>query len=508
MPEKENMAVIIILDGMGINPKREGNAVALAKTPVLDRIRKEYPTCRLDTCGEAVGLPKGTLGGSEVGHEHLGAGRIIKQELSIIDAKIENGLFFKNKVLLSAMKKSAMNDEPLHLMGLLSDAGIHSHIRHLFVLMDMAKKNKVKDVYIHAFLDGRDTPPKSAKKYLKMLDRKINELGLGKIATVMGRYYAMDRDNRWGREHKAYDAMVNGVAFETDNIYEAIDNAYNHGETDEFVKPTIIVDGGKKHMVTEGDSIIFFNFRSDRARQTTRAFVGGEFKGFRRKKLINLHFVSLTQYDKEIKCPVAFPPGKVKDTLGEIISKSGLRQLRAAETEKYAHVTFFFNCGAEKPFLGEDRLLVPSPKVDTYDLKPEMSAFEVTRKASRLIRKNNYSLAVINLANGDMVGHTGNLKAAVKAVEVVDKCLGEFLGTIDSVGGIAIVLADHGNCEKMIDYRTGEPQTSHTMDKVFCTIVSKKRYKVKDGGLYNIAPTVLEILGMKKPKAMADSLIS
>ncbi|MCK4927529.1 MAG: phosphoglycerate mutase (2,3-diphosphoglycerate-independent), partial [Candidatus Aenigmarchaeota archaeon] len=281
-----------------------------------------------------------------------------------------------------------------------------------------------------------------------------------------------------------------------------------HGETDEFVKPTIIVDGGKKHMVTEGDSIIFFNFRSDRARQTTRAFVGGEFKGFRRKKLINLHFVSLTQYDKEIKCPVAFPPGKVKDTLGEIISNSGLRQLRAAETEKYAHVTFFFNCGAEKPFLGEDRLLVPSPKVDTYDLKPEMSAFEVTRKASRLIRKNNYSLAVINLANGDMVGHTGNLKAAVRAVEVVDECLGELLGTIDSVGSTAIVLADHGNCEKMIDYRTGESLTSHTMDKVFCTIVSKKRYKAKDGGLYNIAPTVLEILGMKKPKAMADSLIS
>ncbi|MCK5452181.1 MAG: 2,3-bisphosphoglycerate-independent phosphoglycerate mutase [Candidatus Aenigmarchaeota archaeon] len=507
MADKNNMVALIILDGVGINPKSRGNAVALAKTPILDSIRKKYPTCRLDTCGEAVGLPRGTLGGSEVGHAHIGAGRVIKQELSLIDGKIEDGTFFRNKALLSAMGNCARNGEPLHLMGLLSDGGIHSHIRHLFALMDMAKRNKVKDVYIHALLDGRDTPPKSAKKYLRMVDRKIKELGLGRIATVMGRYYAMDRDNRWKREHKAYDAMVNGVALETENVYEAIEDAYSQGYTDEFVKPTIVIDKGEKHIVTENDSIIFFNFRSDRAREITRAFVDGEFKGFRRKKVINLNFVSLTQYDKKIKCPVAFPPEKIHDTLGEIISKRGLRQLRAAETEKYAHVTFFFNCGAEKPFLGEDRILVPSPKVATYDLKPEMSAYDVTRKAAGFIRKNKYSLAVINLANGDMVGHTGSLEAAVRAVEVIDECLGELLGTIESVGGTAIVFADHGNCEKMIDPVTGGPQTSHTMNKVFCTIVSDKKYKVRNGGLYNIAPTALEILGIKKPKVMAKPLI-
>ncbi|NOQ55351.1 MAG: 2,3-bisphosphoglycerate-independent phosphoglycerate mutase [Nanohaloarchaea archaeon] len=498
---------LVILDGLGINAKKKGNAVALAKTPVLDEIHKKYPTCKLDTCGEAVGLPPGTLGGSEVGHEHLGAGRMIKQELSLIDDTISDGSFFKNKTLLSAMKRCVKDDSALHLMGLLSDAGVHSHIKHLFALLEMAKKNKVKEVYIHAFLDGRDVSPKSAKKYLLMLDAKIKEIGIGQISTVMGRYYAMDRDNRWGREHKAYDAMVNGCAFETDDVLNAVDNAYNHGETDEFVKPTIIVSDDKKYTVNPGDSIIFFNFRSDRARETTRAFVDGEFSGFKRKKIIDLNFVTLTQYDKNIRCPVAFPPVKVRDTLGEVISRSGLCQLRAAETEKYAHVTFFFNCGAEKPFLNEDRILVPSPKVATYDLKPSMSAPEVVKKVIMAISGQKYSLVVVNFANCDMVGHTGNLSATVSAVEVVDRCLERLLGTIDSIGGVAIVTADHGNCDQMIDYKTGEAMTSHTMNKVYCTIVSKNRYKLKDGRLYNIAPTILEILGLKKPKVMAESLI-
>ncbi len=507
MPLKNKTVALVILDGVGINAKRKGNAFALAKTPVLDGIHKKYPTCKLDTCGEAVGLPPGTLGGSEVGHEHLGAGRIIKQELSLIDSAILDGSFFKNKKLLSSMKKCAKDDSALHLMGLLSDAGVHSHINHLFALLDMAKKNNVTKVYIHAFLDGRDVSPKSSKKYLLMLEAKIKEIGLGQVSTVMGRYYAMDRDNRWGREHKAYDAMVNGVAFETDDAITAVDNAYDHGESDEFVKPTIVVSGGVKRTVCPGDSIIFFNFRSDRAREITRAFVDGEFSGFRRKKIIDLNFVTLTQYDKKIRCPVAFPPEKVHGTLGEVVSKSGLQQLRAAETEKYAHVTFFFNCGAEKPFIGEDRILVKSPKVATYDLKPAMSAVEVTKKVIKAIEGGKYSLVVINFANCDMVGHTGDLNATVAAVEVVDRCLGEVLGTMSSVGGTTIVTADHGNCDQMIDYKTGEPMTSHTMNKVYCSVVSKNRYKLKDGGLYNIAPTILEILGLKKPKVMVESLI-
>ncbi len=504
----KNLVAIVILDGFGINPKKEGNAVAIAKTPVIDRIRAEYPTCKLATCGEAVGLPSRTLGGSEVGHQHIGAGRIIKQELFLINKKIENGSFFKNKVLLDAMKNCSDKGKTLHLMGLLSDAGVHSHIDHLFALMEMAKKRGVNNVCIHAFLDGRDTSPRSAKKYIRMLERKIKDLGVGRIATIMGRYYAMDRDNRWHREHKAYAAMVSGVGFEAEDAIAAIENAYKHGEGDEFVKPTIIVKDGEMQKVEDGDSVIFFNFRSDRARQTTRAFVEGKFAGFIRKKtVVNLNFVCLTQYDRKIKCPVAFPPEKMKDSLGEIVSRAGLRQLRAAETEKYAHVTFFLNCGAEKPFLGEDRLLVPSPKVATYDLKPEMSAFEVTLKAVKLIDKNDYDLVVLNYANGDMVGHTGKLDAAVKAVEVVDTCLGKLLGAIESLGGTAIVLADHGNCEQMIHYNTGEPHTAHTMNKVYCTIVSSEKYKIKDGGLYNIAPTVLSILGLKKPKVMGDSLI-
>ncbi|MEA3229555.1 MAG: 2,3-bisphosphoglycerate-independent phosphoglycerate mutase [archaeon] len=503
-----NCVSIIILDGMGINGESKENAVLLAKTPVLDKIRKEYPTCRLDTCGEAVGLPRGTLGGSEVGHQHIGAGRIIKQSLFLIDDAIKDRSFFKNKVLLDAMRHCKKHNSKLHLMGLLSDAGIHSHISHLFALLKMAKENCVENVCIHAFLDGRDTPPKSACKYIKMVEIEIARLGLGRICTIMGRYYAMDRDNRWGRENKAYDAMGNGNAAEVENAHVGVENAYTHGETDEFVKPIIIAKDGKKETVSENDSIIFFNFRSDRAREITRAFVDGTFRKFKRKKILNLNFVCLTQYDKNIRCPVAFKPLKVSDTLGEIISRKGLLQLRAAETEKYAHVTFFFNCGAEKPFSGEDRILVPSPKVATYDLKPSMSAVEVTREVIKKIKKNNYALVVVNFANGDMVGHTGKLDAAVKAVETVDRCLGALLGTIQSIGGTAIVTADHGNCEKMVDYKTGEPCTSHTMNKVFCTVVSKNRYKLKDGGLYNIAPTALEMLGFKKPQVMADSLIS
>lgn len=486
--------LLLILDGWGIRRKKEGNAIALARTPNMDSLYKRYPHSVLKASGESVGLPPGIMGNSEVGHLTIGAGRIMDTDLVRINKAIKDKSFFKNKVLLDALRHARKNNEKLHLMGLLSDAGVHSHINHLFALLELAKQEKVKEVYVHAFLDGRDTPPKSAEKYLRLLQQKMQQLGIGQLATMMGRYYAMDRDNRWGREHKAYDCLVNchgrkeiGPA-KADPI-KALRKAYAREETDEFVKPIILLN---KCVVDENDSVIFFNFRSDRARELTRAFVWGKFKGFQRKKVIGLHFISLTQYDSLVKIPVAFPPIVPRNTLGEIISRAGISQLRVAETEKWAHVTYFFNGLCECIFPNEKRIHIPSRKVTTYDETPQMKVFFIVRELIRNI--NQHQFFVVNFANGDMVGHTGNLKKAVQAVEAVDKAIGIL---VDKFPGKIIITADHGNCEEKV----GQHVTSHTTNPVHLIGV-RVEGKFRNGGLADVAPTVLDILGLKKPKEM------
>lgn len=484
--------LLLVLDGWGERKERRGNAIKLASTPMLNRLWKKYPHAFLKASGEAVGLPQRVMGNSEVGHLTLGAGRIIDSDLARINKSIRDGSFFKNKVLLEAMHYAKKNRK-LHLMGLLSDSGVHSHISHLFALLEMAKKEGLSEVYVHAFLDGRDTPPKAAECYLLMLQKKIDLIGIGTIATMMGRFYAMDRDNRWHREHKAYDCMVNCEGRKIDDPLKALKYAYDHGETDEFVKPTIIT---KKCVVEENDTVIFFNFRSDRARELTRAFVWGRFKEFKRKKLINLEFVTLTQYDALVKVPVAFPPIVPKKTLGEIMSTNGFSQLRIAETEKWAHVTYFFNGLCECIFPNEKRIHVPSRKMITYDKSPEMKVKKITDVF--LKNKNNYDFFVVNFSNGDMVGHTGKLKPTIRAVEEIDAQIGRI---VDNFEGNIIITADHGNCEEMI----GECSTCHTTNPVPFIIIDKdlkKNRKLKDGALSDVAPTILSLLGMKKPKEM------
>ena len=502
-----NPLILIVLDGWGINKRKKGNAVALAETPVINELIKKYPNTKLKACCEAVGLPPRALGGSEVGHLHLGAGRIIEQDLTRINKSIQDGSFFRNKALLKAMNNVKKNNSSLHVLGLLSDAGIHSHINHFLAVLKLAKKNKI-NIYVHAFLDGRDTPPKSAGKYIRMLETEINRLGVGKIVSLCGRYYSMDRDNRWDREHKAYDLLVNGIGRKANNAMQGLKLAYSKGETDEFVKPTLILDKGKEHLIKDHDSVIFINFRSDRSRELTRAFVQGKFGKFRREKLLKLYFVTLTQYDKKIKTFVAFKPLKIKNTLPEILDKNNLKQLRIAETEKYAHVTYFFNAGREHPFPSENRILIPSPKIPTYDMKPEMSAIKITNKLLPEIKKHDFIL--VNFANPDMVGHTGNLKAAIKAIETVDSCVGKIVKEAEKQNMTAVIVADHGNAEQMIDYKTGDKLTSHTFNKV-PFIVLKNGIKLKtdkEYGLSNVAPTVLDLIDLKKPKEMtAESLI-
>lgn len=481
--------LLLILDGWGINNKKEGNAIALARTPNLNSLYHTHPHSVLQASGEAVGLPKGVMGNSEVGHLTLGAGRIIDSDLVRINKSIRNKSFFKNKVLLETVRHAKRRNEKLHLMGLLSDAGVHSHINHLFALLELAKREKVKEVYVHTFLDGRDTPPKSAEKYLRRLQHKMDQLGIGQLATMMGRYYAMDRDNRWNREHKAYDCMVNCKGRKETDAVTALQKAYGRGETDEFIQPIILTN---KCVVDENDSVIFFNFRSDRARELTRAFVWGKFREFQRKKIIGLHFVSLTQYDSLVKIPVAFPPVVPSQTLGEVISRAGLSQLRIAETEKWAHVTYFFNGLCECIFPNEKRIHVPSRKVKTYDQTPKMKVENITQKILKNI--NHHQFFVVNFANGDMVGHTGNLKAATTAVEAVDQQIGIL---VDKFPGKIIITADHGNCEE----KNGERITAHTTNPVPLIGVRVDR-KLKNGGLADVAPTILEILKLKKPKEM------
>ena len=502
------LTMLMILDGFGKNPNKEGNAIEIAKTPNIDKLMKENPTTTIYTSGLHVGLPEGQMGNSEVGHTNIGAGRIVYQELTRITKSIEDGDFFSNEELCKAIENCKKNNSKLHIMGLLSDGGVHSHQRHLFAVLELAKRKGFEDVYVHCFLDGRDTPPASAENYLLKLEEKMKEKGVGKIATLSGRFYAMDRDKRWQRVQKAYDAMVKGEGVKATSAVMAIEASYQKEVFDEFVEPTVIYSGEKPVATIENDdSVIFFNFRPDRAREITRTIVDEDFNEFETKK-INVYFVCFTQYDETMpNVEIAFKPTNLKNTFGEYISEKGLKQLRIAETEKYAHVTFFFNGGNEKQYEGEDRILVPSPKVETYDLKPEMSANEVCDKVVEAINSKKYNCIILNFANPDMVGHTGNLEAAVKAVETIDECVGKIIKAINKVQGVLLITADHGNVEQMIDYKTGEPHTAHTTNPVPLILVGMGDVKLKEGKLADLAPTMLDIMELEKPEEMTGESI-
>ena len=504
---KDKLVVLIIMDGWGIRENREGNAIALAETPHVDSYRGRYPFISLKASGEAVGLPQGQMGNSEVGHLNMGAGRVVYQEFTRISLAIRDGSFFKNPVLLEIIKKVKENNSALHLLGLVSDGGVHSHIEHLYALLELAKQEGLEKVYIHALLDGRDVPPANAKEYLRAVKAKTKSLGVGEIATVSGRYYAMDRDNRWDRVEKAYRAFVYGEGEEAASSFHAVEKAYEKGLTDEFVTPTVILnqEGSPRALIKDKDGVIFFNFRPDRAREITRALVDKDFSHFDRgKNHPQVFFVCFTQYDIAIDAPVAFSHEDLSFTLGEVLSLQGLRQLRIAETEKYAHVTFFFNGGLERPFEGEERLLIPSSKVATYNLKPEMSAYQVTDKVIEKIREGRYQVIVLNYANPDMVGHTGIMEAAIKAIEVVDECVGRVVDEVLSREGVLLLTADHGNAEQMIDEETGDPHTAHSSNDVpFFFISENSQVELhQKGGLPDIAPTLLEVLGLEKPVEM------
>ena len=499
--------MLMIMDGLGLTDEVKGNAVKAAKTPTLDRLMKEYPFVQGQASGLYVGLPDGQMGNSEVGHMNMGAGRIVYQDLTRITKDIEDGGFFANKALLAAMSKAKSDGAALHLFGLVSDGGVHSHNTHIYALLDMAKREGVKDVIVHAFLDGRDTPPTSGLSYVKELEGKMKELGIGKLGTIVGRYYAMDRDNRWERVEKAYRALTLGAGIPAADPDAALQASYDEGVTDEFVKPIVCYEGDEPvRRVKSGDAVIFFNFRPDRAREISRAFLDPDFAGFERRQLEDLCYVFFTDYDKTIPNHlVAYGKESFKNTLGEYVSSLGLKQLRLAETEKYAHVTFFFNCGVETPNEGEDRILVPSPKVATYDLQPEMSAFTVCDKLCEAIESGKYDLIIINFANPDMVGHTGVFEAAVAAVEAVDTCVGRAVDTLLKAGGQMFLCADHGNCEVMWDEEANAPMTAHTTNPVpFLLIGADEGICLKEGGrLCDIAPTLLDLMGIAQPEEMS-----
>ena len=497
--------VLMILDGYGLNDKVEGNAVAQAKTPVMDKLMAECPFVKGNASGLAVGLPDGQMGNSEVGHLNMGAGRIVYQELTRITKEIQDGDFFKNEALLHAVKSAKENGSALHLFGLLSDGGVHSHNEHLYGLLKMAKKKGIENVYVHTFLDGRDVPPTSGAEFMAELEKEIKEIGVGSVATIMGRFYAMDRDNAWDRVEKAYKAMVDGEGIQETDAVTAVKNSYANDVTDEFVIPTVVDKNG---MIKEGDSVIFFNFRPDRARQITRTFVDPDFTGFERK-YFPVNFVCMTQYDESMpNVTVAYPPETLEMTFGEYISKKGLTQLRIAETQKYAHVTFFFNGGEEKQFDGEERILIKSPDVATFDMKPEMSAYEVTDAVVDAINSDKFDVIILNYANCDMVGHTGIMEAAVKAVEAVDECVGRMVDAILAKGGQAIITADHGNADCLIDPVTKAPFTAHTTNPVPMILVGAGDVKVKNGRLCDLCPTMLDLMGLEKPEQMTgESLI-
>ncbi|APM40649.1 2,3-bisphosphoglycerate-independent phosphoglycerate mutase [Clostridium kluyveri] len=496
--------MLMILDGFGISKIDNGNAVKAAYKPNLDKYFKKYPHTELEASGLSVGLPEGQMGNSEVGHLNIGAGRIVYQALTRITKSINEGEFFKNEVLNSAVDNAVKNNSDLHFLGLVSPGGVHSHTNHLKGLLQLAKQKGASRVYIHAFTDGRDVPPSSAYMYIDDMEKYIQKIGIGKIATVSGRYYAMDRDKRWERVELAYNALVYGRGNKAASAGEAVTNSYDNGKTDEFIVPTVIEENNKPvATIKNGDSVIFFNFRPDRARQLTRALNDNIFKGFKREKL-NLKFVTMTEYDATLEnVYVAFNNEVYKNTLGEYVSKMGKSQLRIAETEKYAHVTFFFNGGVEAPNKNEDRELIPSPKVATYDLKPEMSAREVTSAVLDRLEQDKYDMIILNFANPDMVGHTGIFQAAKKAIEVVDECLGKIVSKILEKHGTVFITADHGNSEQMVDYSTGNPMTAHTTNSVPFLYISKNSTELrKDGILADISPTILQVMGLEKPKEM------
>ena len=509
---KDKQYMLMILDGVGLNDSEVGNAFKLAKTPNIDKLVARYPNSHLKTSGLSVGLPEGQMGNSEVGHTTIGSGRVVYQDLTMITEKIKSGEFFKNKVLLDATGHAKRNDSKLHIFGLLSDGGVHSHIEHIYALLELAKCEQVNEVYIHAFMDGRDTSPTSGIDYIRALENKCKEIGIGKISTISGRFYAMDRDKRWDRIEEAYNAMTIGEGKHFKTAERAVENSYECEEFDEFIKPIVIVDDNNLPigLVESKDAVIFANFRPDRAREISHAFTDNAFTGFVRKsgKLLSLKYVSMTEYDETLEnVKVAYKKEEIKETLGEFLSKRGYTQLRIAETEKYAHVTFFFNGGEEKEYNGESRILVPSPKVATYDLKPEMSAYEVTDKLMEAIESKEHDIIVVNYANGDMVGHTGNIEAAIQAVEALDECVGRVMDKLIELGGEAVIIADHGNCEQMIDLNTGEAITSHSTFDVPVIVVSDRVKSIESGALSDVAPTLIELMGLNKPKEMTGSSI-
>ncbi|MEG0292517.1 MAG: 2,3-bisphosphoglycerate-independent phosphoglycerate mutase [Anaerovoracaceae bacterium] len=496
---KNSPTMLMILDGFGCSEKKHGNAIALANTPNLDEIFAKYPHTTLGASGLDVGLPQGQMGNSEVGHLNIGAGRVVYQELTRISKSIDDGDFFENKVFLDSINSLNSNANALHLIGLLSDGGVHSHIDHLKALLNLANSNDVQNVYVHCFLDGRDVPPRCAEVYLKDIEKHMKTIGTGKIATISGRYYSMDRDKRWDRVSKAYDAMVLGIGHSSNSSLNALSEAYGRDENDEFVLPTIVDSNG---IIKDGDSVIMFNFRPDRAREITRTIVDKDFSGFKRAKTLNdIKYVCMTNYDSSMpKVSVAYPPENLTNTLGEYLAANGIKQLRIAETEKYAHVTFFFNGGVETPNKGEDRILIPSPDVATYDLKPEMSAEIVT--ANVLENLSKYDVIILNFANADMVGHTGMMNAAINAIEALDKCVNQIVEAVLKLDGQILLTADHGNADVMLD-ENDQVVTAHSLNKVPLVYISNSDVTtINPGKLADLAPTLLKVIGLNAPKEM------
>jgi len=510
MTQREGSPLLLmILDGWGHNTQKDGNAILEAKTPKISGLMSRYPHTLLNASGKFVGLPEGQMGNSEVGHLNMGAGRVVYQELTRIFKALDDGELVKNEVLLEAMKRVKGTGKALHFLGLLSDGGVHSHIKHLYALLDMAVQVGVERIYLHPILDGRDVLPQSAKGYICELEKKLEEIGRGKIATVGGRYYAMDRDKRWDRVEKAYKVLIHAdeEAPTAGSALAAVESSYDNKVIDEFVNPTVIVDekGEPVAAIEDGDSVILFNFRADRAREITKSFIEDNFSGFECPNRPRVHYVCLTEYDATFDCPVAFPPQNLENTLGEVLSREGLKQLRIAETEKYAHVTFFFNGGVEEPEDGEDRVLIQSPEVATYNLKPEMSAYQITETLLQILKEEKHDVIILNYANADMVGHTGFFDATVKALEAVDTCVGKAVDAVLEQGGTVLITSDHGNAEKMVDSETHSPLTAHSTNKVPFVLVGD-RYKdciLRDeGALCDIAPTLLELLNLNVPKEM------
>ena len=507
MNKRKGPLALIVIDGWGYSAAREGNAIALAETPFYDELYEKYPHTLLEAHGSRVGLPAGVMGNSEVGHLNIGSGRVIRMDVSLVDHEIETGAFFRNAVLNEAMDKARNQGTALHLMGLISDGQVHSSLTHLYALLKMAKDRGLEKVFIHCFLDGRDTPPASGSDYVAQLQRKLDEIGCGEIATVVGRYYAMDRDKRWERTQRAYELLTKAIGERATDPIAAIKHSYERGVTDEFVEPVSIIrgDGSPVATIKDDDSVIFFNFRPDRARQLTRALALAEFNEFPITDRPRVHFVCFTMYDNTFNLPVAFPPRVHRNVLAEVWGKVCVRNYRMAETEKYAHVTYFFNGGVEKEYPCEQRLLVPSPKIATYDLEPEMSAFKVTDKVLRGIDEGETDVFVINFANPDMVGHTGKLDKTIEACQYVDTCLGWITKRIRSAGGITLITADHGNAEQMVDPITGSPHTAHTTNPVPFHLIDEESIGVKlrkGGALEDVAPTMLGLLGLEKPSDM------